>query len=99
DGVNPYKCRSTETYFYNQGGKVLGEFIHPGIVNVTGLKDSGLKYGNLAVCRNTAVPSILLEIDYIIIPEAEERIQEKAFKERIAEEIAGGLEEYLKTEI
>ena len=96
DGVNPYKIRGTETYYYNRPGKKLGEMIHPGIIEETGLKNGGLKYGDLAVCRNNAVPSILLELDYIIIPNAEEQIQTEEFQDKIAEAVTQGILKYLK---
>lgn len=96
DGVNPYKIRATETYYYNRPGKKLGEILHPQIIEETGLKNGGLKYGDLAVCRNNAVPSVLLELDYIIIPSAEERIQTKDFQNKIADAITQGIIKYLK---
>jgi len=96
DGVNPFKIRSTESFFYNEGGKLLGSYIHQKLVEATKIKDAGLKYGNLAVCRNNAVPSILLEIDYIVIPEAEERILTDKFREHVAKAITDGVIEYVK---
>ena len=96
DGANPYKIRATETYYYNRPGKKLGESIHSTIIDETGLKNGGLKYGDLAVCRNNAVPSILLELDYIIIPSAEERIQTDEFQNKIAEAVTQGMMKYIK---
>lgn len=96
DGTDPYKVRSTESYFYNRAGKKLGEFIHPKVVKATGLKDAGLKYGNLAVCRNNGVPSILIEVDYIIIPEAEEKIKDSEFQKQVAESIYTGIIDFVK---
>lgn len=95
DGVNPYKVRSTETYYYNRLGKKLGEFIHPKIIRINSNKDAGLKYGNFAVCRNNAVPSILLELDYIIVPRAEELIQSKKYRNDVANAILNGIDEYI----
>ena len=96
DGVNPYTARSTEVFYYNRLGKKLGEYIHPKIIKTTGLKDAGLKYGDLAVCRNNAVPSILMELDYIIIPKAEELIQTKYFQEEVADAVLDGINSYIK---
>ena len=98
DGVNPFKIRSTESFFYNEGGKLLGSYIHHKLLEVTKIKDAGLKYGNLAVCRNNAVPSVLLEIDYLVIPEAEERILTDKFRENVANAITHGVIAYVKND-
>jgi N-acetylmuramoyl-L-alanine amidase len=94
DGTDPFAVRGTETYFYNRGGKELGRFIHPYLLEATGIRDGGLKFGNFAVLRNNAVPSILLEIDYLIIPEAEARILSDDFRNRVGRAVLEGLEAY-----
>jgi N-acetylmuramoyl-L-alanine amidase len=51
-------------------------------------------HGNLAVCRNPAIPSILIELDFITIPESEELIQTEKFQKNVAEAIAKGIKEW-----
>lgn len=91
DGVNPYDHRASETYYYTAAGMHLAKTIHPHILKATGLRDGGIRFGNLAVLRNNWVPSILLELDYILIPEAEERIEEISFMEGIAYSVLNGI--------
>jgi N-acetylmuramoyl-L-alanine amidase len=96
DGADPYKDRGFESYYYNRAGEKLGQKIHTRVAAVTQIKDKKLRFGNFAVCRNEYVPAILLEIDYLIIPEAEERIQNHVFRQTIAEAICAGIEDYLQ---
>ncbi len=95
DGTDPYQVRGFESYYYNRAGKKLGQKIHARVAAVTPIKNKELRFGNFAVCRNEWVPAVLLEIDYLIIPEAEEAVQDKNFRHKIAEAICDGIEDYL----
>ncbi|MBN2145200.1 MAG: N-acetylmuramoyl-L-alanine amidase [Candidatus Aureabacteria bacterium] len=95
DGCDPYLQRATETYYYNRSGKKLGQYLHPFLMKATGLKNGSLRFGNLAVCRHSGMASVLLEIDYLVIPEVEERVQKASFRTSVAQAICNGIDSYL----
>lgn len=50
--------------FYNPGstnGQKLAKAVHPSLVKAYGLKDRGVKTGNLHIVRETKMPAILIE--------------------------------------
>jgi N-acetylmuramoyl-L-alanine amidase len=98
DGVNPYRARNgTNTYFFFDIAEPLARAVQRGLVRQIGLPDMGINYDNLAVARQTWMPSILCEGAFLIVPEQEAALRDEGFQKRYAMGIAEGLEEYFKS--
>lgn len=93
--TNPQDVRHVATYAWNDIGLQLARAIHPHIAATTPITDCGVKVSSFAVCRNPAVPSCLLELDFINCPEGEESIQRPDQQRRVAEAILAGLRDWL----
>jgi N-acetylmuramoyl-L-alanine amidase len=61
-----------------------------------GLKDRGVKKAPFVVLIGAQMPSILAEISFLTNPEDADELREGAYRERIAESLAAGVERYLK---
>ncbi len=92
---NPNTVRHLATYFWNAIGEQLARAIHPHVAAATAIPDSGVCTASFAVCRNPAVPSILIELDFLSSPEGEEAIQQPEQQRRVADAILTGLRDWL----
>ena len=95
DGTDPFKRRGLELYYYYDSGKYFASFIHNELKRVSKIKDNGLAFKSLVVCRDYTIPSCLIELDYISIPEAEATIMTDEYRERISSAIVLALNKYL----
>jgi N-acetylmuramoyl-L-alanine amidase len=69
---DPRLVRHTTTYASLSNGLALASSIQKYVGQVMApVKDNGAQMKSLAVCRNPAVPSCLLEVDFINLPEGE----------------------------
>ena len=93
--TDPQSVRHIATYYWNDIGEQLAHAIHPHVSQATGIPDGGVRQASFAVCRNPAVPSILIEQDFITVPEGEEVIQNPERQRRVAEAILAGLRDWL----
>ena len=93
--ADPQSARHMATYYWNAIGEQLARAIHPHVAEATAIPDGGVRQASFAVCRNPAVPSILIEQDFITVPEGEEAIQGPERQRRVAEAILAGLRDWL----
>ena len=93
--TDPQSVRHIATYYWNTIGEQLARAIHPHVAAATPISDGGVRQASFAVCRNPAVPSILIELDFITVPEGEEAIQNPERQMRVAEAILAGLRDWL----
>jgi N-acetylmuramoyl-L-alanine amidase len=97
DGVNPFVARNgSGTYFFRMLSEPLARPVQRGLVRHMGLPNLGIYYDNLAVVRQTWMPSVLTEGAFVIIPEQEAALRTPEFQERYALGIADGLEDYFR---
>jgi len=96
DGVNPWTNNGTSTYYYHPHSINLGRAIHKEMLKATGLPDHGFYHGNLAVNRPTQYPAVLAECAFMIIPEQEAMLKTDAFRQKVANAITRGIENFLK---
>lgn len=86
-------ARGIETYYYsgNEEGKELAQSIQTELINETGLIDRGVLTANFYVIKNTAAPSVLVEVGFISNPTEEALLGDGAFQDKLAEAIAQGI--------
>lgn len=94
DGVNPFASHGTGTYFFHAHSTQLARDVQAGMVRYMGLRDLGIFYDNLAVVRQTWMPSILCEGAFLMIPEQEALLRTAEFQQAYASGVAEGLERY-----
>ena len=95
-GSNPREVRHTVTYASNEKGLSLARAIQKHVAQaVAPVHDNGAQIKSLAVCRNPAVPSCLVEVDFINLPEGEEASADPVRRERVATAIVLGLLDWL----
>jgi N-acetylmuramoyl-L-alanine amidase len=94
--TDPRTARSVSTFAWNDIGLDLARALHPHIAAARPIPDRGVQSASFAVCRNPAVPSCLLELDFINCPEGEEAIQQPDQQRRVAEAVLAGLRDWLR---
>ena len=95
--TNPRNVRHVTTYASNSNGLALASCIQKHLADVVApVRDSGAQMKSLAVCRNPAVPSCLLEVDFINLPEGEEASLDKKRMKRVATAVACGILDWLQ---
>ena len=62
---------------------------------VAPVPDMGAQLKSLAVCRNPAVPSCLLEVDFINLPEGEEASWNAARQKKVADAVVCGVLDWM----
>lgn len=89
--------RGTETICYKKGGQAekLANTIQNELIKSLGLKDRGIKEGNLAVLRLTKMPAVLTEVAFHSNPEEEKLLLDSSFRQRAANAIAKGILNFL----
>ena len=96
--TDPRSVRHISSYAWNDIGLSLARALHPHIAAVTPIADRGVMTASFAVCRNPAIPSCLLELDFINCPEGEDAIQQPEQQQRVAEAVLAGLRDWLAPE-
>jgi N-acetylmuramoyl-L-alanine amidase len=97
DGEDPYsKPRGFQIYYYHLHSKKLGESIHNSFVKNIPLADEGLRYGDYHVVRLTAMPAVLVENAFMILPEQDEMLSDPDFQGKLADSIASGVVDFVR---
>ena len=97
DGVNIFTAQNgTGTYYFHDLSEPLARPVQRGLVQQMGLPNLGAYFDNLAVVRQTWMPSVLTEGAFVIVPEQESALRTPEFQDRYARGIADGLEEYFR---
>jgi N-acetylmuramoyl-L-alanine amidase len=97
DGQNPFRDNGTGTYYFHQHSRLLARTVEDAMVPQLGLRDRGVFYQNLAVCRPTWYPAVLAEGLFIIMPDQEAAIRTPQYQEAYARGIVDGLERFFAT--
>ena len=94
-GVNPFKSRGSSVYYYHPQSYELAGRIHSELLKTLKLNDFGLYWDNLAMCRPTQMPAILIEPAFMMHPEEEMLIRTKEYREKCADAIIRALQDFL----
>ena len=95
-GRNPREARHTVTYASNEKGLPLAAAVQRHVAQaVAPVRDFGAQLKSLAVCRNPAVPSCLVEVDFINLPEGEDESGDPVRREKVASAIVLGILDWI----
>lgn len=93
---DPRLARYTATYASLSNGLALARCIQKHIASVMApVPDVGAQLKSLAVCRNPAVPSCLLEVDFVNLPEGEEESWDPMRQKKIADAVVCGVLDWM----
>lgn len=93
---DPRLSRHTITYAWNEEGMALAAAIQKHVGSVMEpVPDRGAQVKSLAVCRNPAIPSCLVEVDFINLPEGEEESWNPERHEKVAVAITMGILDWM----
>lgn len=96
DGVNPFKYHGISTYYYHPQSYRLASMIQKILVKQTKVKNFGLFYENLAICRPTQMIAVLIEPGFIMHPWEEILIASATYQERVVNAVVTAIEQFLK---
>ncbi len=96
DGVNPFLNRGSSAFYYHPQSYELANKILRMLLQKLKLPNFGLFYDNLAVCRITNMPAVLLEPAFLMHPEEEMLILSPRFRALTAEAIVAGMEAFVR---
>lgn len=96
--INSYSKTSagTETYYYTSQSRALATEVQRELIKATGLPNRGVRSARFFVIRKTRMPSILTETAFISNPREEALLMDPNFRERVAQAMVRGLENYAK---
>jgi N-acetylmuramoyl-L-alanine amidase len=98
-GANASTVSGVETYHAPGAslGKSLAEFVHEQILASTGANDRGVRSARFHVILKTSMPAVLVETGFITNPSEAARLVDSAYQLRMAEAIARGVDQFLKS--
>ncbi|CEN24965.1 N-acetylmuramoyl-L-alanine amidase [Paraclostridium sordellii] len=90
-----------ETYYHPNKGmyEPLAKDIQDNAINQTGARNRGVKSSNLAVLRESNMPSSLFESGFVSNPQEYNKLINPAYQDKLATGIVDGIERYLKNNI
>jgi N-acetylmuramoyl-L-alanine amidase len=95
DGRNPLQEHGTSSYWYQPQSLELARCLKNSVKKYTNFPDLGARYQNLAIARASSMPSVLLEIGFMINPDEFTQLIDPQFQSTIAQAIAAGVTDYL----
>ena len=95
NGVNPFKNRGSSTYYYHPQSYELAKRVQEQLVEKLQLNNYGIFWDNLAMCRPSQFPAVLIEPAFMIHPEEAQLIQSDSYRQKCALAIVKGLETFL----
>ena len=96
DGVRPFGREGTSTYYFHPHAAALASSVQEGMLETMRLRDLGVFWGDLAVCRMSWMPSVLTEGAFMMMPKHEAALRDPAFQALYARGVADGIESFLR---
>ncbi len=98
EGTDPKDADGFSVHYFHPQSQRFAEIVHRNYGARAGMRDGGLWRSNLAVCRTTTMPSLLMEMGFLIIPEHEERLTSPKHQALVAESIVDSIYQLLTQE-
>ncbi|GAB4324665.1 MAG: N-acetylmuramoyl-L-alanine amidase [Geminocystis sp.] len=95
-GANKPQVSGYETYYF-QNGKALADTIHRNVLRRVDVNDRKVRQARFYVLRTSNMPAVLVETGFVTGREDAAKLTNPAFQRQIAEAIAAGIIEYIKT--
>jgi N-acetylmuramoyl-L-alanine amidase len=95
DGVNPFVNHGTSMYYYHPHSVDLAQAMQNEVLAEIGLPDIGIGRADLAVIRQSWMPSVLTELTFMMFPDQEAALRDPGFQERLARAHLRALERFL----
>jgi len=95
ESSDPVKVRGVSTYWYHPHAMSLSESIYKRCLDL-GIPGLGHIYSNLAIIRPHRMIAVLIEGAFMSHPDEEFLLQQDDFREKLAESIMQGVEDWLK---
>lgn len=95
DGRDPWKEHGTSTYWYQPQSTELARNLKDAVISAVDFPDIGCRFQNLALCRPTAMPAVLVEVGFMIHPDEFAQLLDPRTQERVAEGLLKGVQKYL----
>lgn len=98
DDENPFsQPRGFSVFYYHPHSLTLARDMYHSYENNISLPGESLHYGDLLVARLSAMPAILIESCYMVIPEHEAKLNDPSFRRQLARAVVAGLRTYLES--
>jgi len=97
DGVNPFVANGTGAYYFLPQAIGLARALQRGMVAEMGLRNLGINYDNLALARQSWMPSVLCEGAFLMLPQQEAALRTPEFQAAYARGVVDGLREYFRS--
>ncbi len=95
DGINPFSGKlGSGTYYYNPQSRDLAAAIQHEIIEELELPNEGIFYRDFSLTRPTEMPSVLIEIAYMMLPEQEQLLKDEDYPRRISKAIYKGIKQF-----
>lgn len=91
------KIEGVMTFYHNDASRTLAEAVQKNLVYRTKANDKGVQTAGFYVIRHTSMPSVLVEMGFVTNPKEARRLTEAAYRERLADGIYEGIEEYFRS--
>lgn len=91
------KIEGAMTFYHNDSSRALAEAVQKNLVYRTKANDKGVQMAGFYVIRHTSMPSVLVEMGFVTNPKEARRLTEAAYRERLADGIYEGIEEYFRS--
>ena len=95
-GANRPEVSGLETYHYNSG-LTLARIVHSKILQSLNIRDRNVRKARFYVLRKTSMPSILVETGFLTGREDAAKLRTTAYQNRMADAIAQGIIQYLRS--
>jgi len=97
DNADPRAKHGTQTFWYHPWSKDLAEKIHAAMLRALGSADLGCHRRDLYLPRYPGCPTVLLEPEYLILPEMEAAFLDAARRAKLAAAIVEGMRTFAAT--